>query len=291
MNKAQKLALEVTSFITVFSLLFGIVFLFLFSDTVSMRDFFERFVYDQTFFGKDMSYFYFYVWIKACSLLIWVYLVTYFFAKKSFAPIEEYNKKLKDYNHYLAHEMKTPISVVYSNLDVLKYGFDADKVEKSQQELKNMKNIIDWLLNFSETLQSSEKKNINVENFIKNYIYFLKWSENIAIHNEEFNFSICTDETLFLRVIKNLIENAMKYSIDGKLNIFISKQKLTFENNIESTLDEAEIHQLLGKFYSQSFNRNGYGIGLSMIRDIVKWLWYQFRVISQDNKFIVDVIF
>jgi his kinase A (phosphoacceptor) domain len=28
---------------------------------------------------------------------------------------------LKDYNHYLAHELKTPISVIFSNLEVLKY--------------------------------------------------------------------------------------------------------------------------------------------------------------------------
>jgi signal transduction histidine kinase len=43
----------------------------------------------------------------------------------------------------LAHELKTPISVISSNMDVLKYGFDEKIVEKSKQELKHMIKIID----------------------------------------------------------------------------------------------------------------------------------------------------
>jgi signal transduction histidine kinase len=43
----------------------------------------------------------------------------------------------------LAHELKTPISVISSNMDVLKYGFDEKIVKKSKQELKNMTKIID----------------------------------------------------------------------------------------------------------------------------------------------------
>jgi signal transduction histidine kinase len=43
------------------------------------------------------------------------------FIKKIFKNIENNNHKLQEYNHFLAHELKTPIAVVQSNLDVLEY--------------------------------------------------------------------------------------------------------------------------------------------------------------------------
>ena len=34
-------------------------------------------------------------------------------------PIKQANKKLREYIHNLAHEIKTPLSVIYSNLELL----------------------------------------------------------------------------------------------------------------------------------------------------------------------------
>jgi K+-sensing histidine kinase KdpD len=68
--------------------------------------------------------------------------------------------------------------------------------------------------------------------------------------NNEFNFSIHTDELLFERVIKNLIENALKYSLDKKLKIKICSDKIIFENNIHATLGQYQIEKIFTKFYS-----------------------------------------
>jgi signal transduction histidine kinase len=48
-----------------------------------------------------------------------VYFIAYGLAKITIKPIEENNKKLKEYNHNLAHEIKTPLAVVKSNLELL----------------------------------------------------------------------------------------------------------------------------------------------------------------------------
>jgi signal transduction histidine kinase len=111
---------------------------------------------------------------------------------------------------------------VTSNLEVLQYGYDEEKIKNSKAELKNMTKIINGLLKFSETIQITNKIDINLENFIRKNLYFLESSDNIHITNNEFNYSILTDELLFSRVIKNLIENAVKYSIDKQVFITIS---------------------------------------------------------------------
>lgn len=170
--------------------------------------------------------------------------------------IDEYNKNLKDYNHYLAHELKTPISVICSNLEVLKYNFDEKILKNSQNELKNISLIIDGLLNFSESVNIAEREDINLENFLKTYIkkYFLKESENIFIDNREFNFYIKTNEILFRRIIRNLLDNAIKYSFDNKIFIKIENKKLVFENKIEKNISENDLKKFVSKFYRKQKN-------------------------------------
>lgn len=290
MKNEHKLALEITSTLTIFFVLFLSMFLFFFLDSISLKDFTSQLFESKKSILKDNNYFY--LWTIVILIIVWTYFISYFYSKNLFKNTNKYNKKLKEYNHFLAHELKTPISVIYSNLDVLKYWINEDVIVNSQLELQNMKKIIDWLLDYSESIQISDKKSINVENFINKHIFFLNEKNKIKIINKEFNFSIETDETLFLRIIKNLIENAFKYSLNGELNIFITKDKLTFENKIAKNISEKEIKLLSEKFYTKSSNNNKWHwLWLSMIKNIVKVLWYEIKVKSINEKFIVEIIY
>jgi K+-sensing histidine kinase KdpD len=83
---------------------------------------------------------------------------------------------------------------------------------------------------------------------------FLDKAEQIEIKNNLFNFFIETDEVLFERVVKNLIENALKHSSDKKLEIIIQEDKLIFKNNVFKNLSLEEIEKIKQKFYSKSKN-------------------------------------
>ncbi len=294
MNFKHKISLQITWVIFLFFVIFGIIFLFIFSDSVSIKDLFFKLFEQKIIFWKSVEYFYIYIFTKTFFMLFWIYFIVYFFVKKYLEHIEKYNKKLKDYNHYLAHELKTPISIMSSNLDILKYEYSPENIEKSKLQLKNMTGIINGLLEFSESIQISNKSDINLENFIKKNIYFLDENikKSINIINAEFNMSISTDEVLFSRVIKNLVENAVKYSIDKKLEIYITKEKLLFKNNIFVTLDETEIEKILEKNYSRTYKQNGWnGLWLPMIAEILKVLWYEMKISSKNNIFYVEIIF
>jgi signal transduction histidine kinase len=223
------------------------------------------------------------------SVIIWYF--SKFFIENIFEKIEQSNKKLKDYNHYLAHELKTPISIINSNMEVLKYWFDEKIVEKSKWELKNITKIIDSLLDYSQTIQIQNKTNINLENFLQSQNIFLSENFEIIIHNKLFNFHINTDKILFERITKNLIENAKKYSLDNKLDIFILEDKLIFENKIDITLNKQEIQKISEKFKRKSENKkNWYWLGICFIKEIVKNIGYEMKIISENNKFIVEII-
>jgi signal transduction histidine kinase len=282
MKNYINLSIKISGLVFASAILFFIVSLFWYQNYTSVRIFLDDFfVYKNIFLLLLILLF---------SIIIWT--ISGIFIKKIFNNIQEYNKKLKDYNHFLAHELKTPIAIVQSNLEVLEYWFDKEKINNSKVELKNMTEIINGLLSFSETVQITNKTDINLENFIKQNLYFIEWWNNIKILNNEFNLSIHTDELLFARIIKNLIENALKYSLDKKVNIIINSDKITFENNIHKTLEQKDIDKIYKKYYSWSYNNQSWNwIWIPMIDEIIKTLGFTMKISSNDYKFIVEIIF
>lgn len=134
-----------------------------------------------------------------------------------------------------------------------------------------MIHIIDGLLNFSESIQLTEKKSINIENFIKYHAGNFELKDNVSIHNTSFNLKLYTDEILFARVIKNIIDNALKYSSDKSLDIYIDQDYLRFENRIVEKLSLSDLKNVQEKSFSKTFEeKRGHGIGLPMIQEIVK---------------------
>lgn len=242
---------------------------------------------------RDLSSTYSFIWTAIPLSLFSVGVVSYYYTQKNSVLLTEYNKKLRDYNHYLAHEIKTPISVIHSSLDVLKFDYSALRVSQTQQELRNITRIVDGLLAFSESLQIGNKKHLNLENFIRTSMEgALNNGCSIQIINQEFNLSLHTDELLFGRIIKNIIENACKYSTDATLIIHISKSSILFRNKTEATLSQEEIGRLMGQFYSRPLNNHkGNGLGLPMIQEIVKVLGYRMSVSSVENTFQVEIFF
>lgn len=290
MHERHSLSLKISTSIVLWALI-GILFWFYwYFESSSIKDFVSNLMALKSQSGAFHIIWFFILFSSA--LFILSYGLHYFYSRNIFIEIQEYNKKLRDYNHFLAHELKTPISGIYSDLEILTYQYDEKRVLSSQKQLKNMIKIIDSLLNFSESLKLTNKTDINLENFLKKQLFFYPESKDIRIHNTLFNFSISTDELLFTRVIKNIIENAIKYSTDGEMDIYIKKEKIIFQNNISQTLNSKQLEQVLEVFYSKSFEqKKGHGIGIPMLQEICKILGYTLSISSKDKLFIVEIIY
>lgn len=290
MKKEHILAIKSTLAILILIIFSSFISYFLFSDITSISDYFWflKIEFWKNFSKLLNAFFAFLI------IWFWTYLIVYFYWKNYFKKVEKYNENLKNYNHYLAHELKTPISVIFSNLEVLKYWFNEEIIKNSEIELKNMVSIIDILLTFSETVNINEKEDLNLENLIKSYIskYFSDSKEKIFLTNKEFNFYIETNPVLFKRVIRNLLENALKYSFDWDVFIKIENNKIIFENSIEKDFSKEELEKLTSKFYrKENQNKNGFGLGLNLIKEILNFLNYDFKLFSENKKFIVEINF
>lgn len=194
-----------------------------------------------------------------------IYFVSLKLAYLTTKPIQETNEKLKNYNHNLAHELKNPLAVLKSNLELLEISYDADLLKSSFEEITSMENIISSLLFLAENSKNKWTENINLKEL------FLKYWENKNIHLHYNNdFIINWDKNLFEILLKNIIENGLKYSEDKKINIDIKKDEIIFSNTIKNTINSEELDKYFDIFYKW-FNWNnfwGYGIWLSIVKKI-----------------------
>ncbi len=214
----------------------------------------------------------------------------YFLAGKTLKPIEDMLTKQKRFISDAAHELKTPLTAMKTDLEVVLRDKHLS-IDESKKVMESTIEEVDRLATFTNRLLSqskyqngatNHKENVNLEETLNNSVKKLKSiiqqkHENIVVETKPLNIEGNKEslEELFV----NLIDNAIKYSESNK-NIFITLK----EENSKATIiikDEGKgIHEddlpyVFEPFYRSDKSRtqseiNGYGLGLAISKEIVE---------------------
>lgn len=197
-------------------------------------------------------------------LSVFVYFIAYGLAKITIKPIEENNKKLKEYNHNLAHEIKTPLSVVKTNLELLELGYDKNLVASSIEEINSMRDITDNLLFLSENTTLKDNEKVSFSEIIQS----LETNINLDFKRD---FVINWNKVLITRLLSNLLENAKKYKLsNSKIQVFIDKNTFKISNKIKKNIVLEDSSILFDTFFKLDNSRNTswFWLGLSIVKKI-----------------------
>lgn len=218
--------------------------------------------------------------------------------KNMLLRLKEQSQLQIDFVNNASHELKTPIFVIRGYVDMLnEWGKDDKEVLNEslialKKEIQNMQELTEKLLFLAKSKNLViEKNNINLDNILKEVIDNLSF----AYPKQKINYSsseiyINSDEALLKLLFKNLIENAIKYGNNNPINVLLEKEKkikVVIEDFGIGMSKEALPH-IFDRFYREDEARNreikSYGLGLSIVKEIISLLDIDIQVESQIDK-------
>ncbi|MBK9389283.1 MAG: hypothetical protein IPN68_03490 [Bacteroidetes bacterium] len=222
----------------------------------------------------------------------------------------------------ISHEFRTPLNAVIGYAELIESDDGRHSKEYANSIKSSGRRLLDMVNNILELIRT-EKAEIELEyDFVNIHLFFREFemifSSNLAEKNLKFSAIIdedvpgliYTDEKRLRLVITNLIDNAIKFTQNGEVELKVyqnqnqsgNKDKTSLIIEIKDTgigIPEQD-QEMIFEAFSQVNNKtitNGIGIGLSLTHLIIKKMNGNIKVISQPgmgSRFIItlpDIIY
>lgn len=187
-----------------------------------------------------------------------------------------------DFINNASHELKTPIFIIGSYVDLLKRWGGKDKkvsqeaIDSIYGEVKNMEILIEKLLFLAKQDKIDlVKEDVELGELVEEIIKEMEIIyPNQLINYSETSFHINSDRALLKHLIKNIVDNAIVYGGGQPVDIFLyGESNVTIKvQDRGAGISKEEQSRIFDKFYraERSRNRNlgGHGLGLSIVRSI-----------------------
>lgn len=228
-----------------------------------------------------------------------ILIFSYIISKKILKPIKIAMDKQEKFIQNVSHDLKTPLSVISSNLYLMKQK-NFQNIEKNlntvESNINYMKNIISDML-FSAKIGTGKKEKINVNNLVKQLLEEFSpqiKEKNIKVNLIEKNqLTININNEDLRKLLSNLLENAIKYNFkNGFIEITIDKSGISIKNSGE-IIKEEEKEKIFERFYRGDTARSskGTGLGLAIVNDIAQHYSIKIKLNTNEkyNEFLIKV--
>lgn len=227
----------------------------------------------------------------ALIMLFVIFFISRFFANKSIEPIKEAFERQRQFIGDASHELKTPLAVINTNVDVLLSN--EDNTIKSQSkwlnyiksEVQRMSKLTNDLLYLTQVDYSEAKmifSDFNLSDTVENVIMTMEaviFENSIMLNYDiEPNLLLNGNSGQMKEVVMILLDNALKYTnVNANIDLTLKKNHNNIILSITNTgkgIAEEHLTKIFERFYridkSRSRNSGGYGLGLSISKAIVE---------------------
>ena len=184
-------------------------------------------------------------------------------------------------NASVAHDLRTPITVLKGYLDYLEKNIPQDKLTEDMllDTVSSMQGAVNRLELYVESVRDIEKiQNIEIEkrsenvklllNELRSNVLRLAGNKEIIISNDITVDKIQIDKGVFFRILENLLQNALRYA-EKQVSINLSHKKdfliLTVKDDGKG-FSAADLEKATTVFYSNDKEKQHFGIGLSVCK-------------------------
>ena len=206
-------------------------------------------------------------------------------SKIAFKPSEEAYKKQKKFITNASHELKTPLTVISADLDLVEMdNGKSEWTESIRNQVERLTLMTKQLVDLSR-LEEDEPSNYPFEDFsinevcnnaINNFAPSFKKENILFSYNISGNLTMYGNKHLIDELVYIFLDNSLKYTGGEKKSSYFvvsetSKGKIEFKfSNTLDKDDEIDIKQIMERFYrSPSNKKEGSGVGLSIAQEII----------------------
>ncbi|MGN1278291.1 MAG: ATP-binding protein [Candidatus Onthovivens sp.] len=211
----------------------------------------------------------------------------------------------KDFFDNASHELKSPITSIIGYSQLVSSGIVSDNKEiieynkKIYKEAGRMNSILYDMLNIAELEQGYpvKKEDISLKKIVLEILDAYKTkieAKNIHLDLQIDDVKINSDVRLIDEMLRNLIDNAIKYNKEnGKITINLT-EKLFLISDTGIGIKKENQSRIFERFFmedkARSKENGGTGLGLAIVKHIIETLGYKIEVNSKVNvgtKFII----
>ncbi|OYU84499.1 MAG: two-component sensor histidine kinase [Flavobacterium sp. BFFFF2] len=222
-----------------------------------------------------------------------IILITYISALNQLIRQRQISEIKTDFINNMTHEFKTPIATINLALDAIKnpkVQGDSERMDRYLQmirdENKRMHAQVENVLRISKLEKREldiEKEPLDIHTIIEDaieHVHLLVEDREGTIHTQlnAKNTLVLLNESHFTNVIVNILDNAIKYSVDPPvINVSTESIKDNVLIRIQDQgigMSKAVLKKIFEKFYREHtgdiHNVKGHGLGLAYVKRIIE---------------------
>lgn len=239
---------------------------------------------DNTIMSQSVTTLFKYSILFGSVSLIIIFFFSLVLAGRIVKPLVENHDRQRQFVSDAGHELKTPVSAINANLDILSREIGPNQwISNIQFENERMSSVIRQLLNLARTENTAPP--METVNFSRIVTSELLSFEIIAFENNRKLIYDAVQEELFLhgnaeqlrQLVSILLDNAVEHSPEnGKITVSLSESrgKIFFSvTNEGEEIPEEQRELIFERFYRTDFSRSGeeqhYGLGLAIAKAVV----------------------
>lgn len=224
-----------------------------------------------------------------------------------FKPAEESYKKQKQFITNASHELKTPLTIISTDLEILEMDNGKNEWSESiRDQVVRLTNMTNQLVTLSKLEENDMKNypftNIDVKEVVKKVSdsFISSFTQAGIEYNTNLDNDINYNGNSYLleELIYIFLDNSLKYTGgDNKTSslALIKEKKNHFSIIFQNTLDkddEVDVSQMQERFYrSPSNKKEGSGIGLSIAKEIINLHKGKLDISKDNNQIIFKISF
>ena len=245
------------------------------------------------------------IWLLVLILYVIVILA---FSKKLIRPFVENDERQKRFITNASHELKTPLAVISANTDMTEVlSGKTEWTDSTHRQITRLNTLIEDLvvLTRADEIKEADMTDVDISAIVSETAESFRSvaessGKKLAIQITP-DLNIKCDKRSIQHVVSVLIDNAVKYCDDNG-DILVSLEKKSYRKGVRISVSNtyaqgknADTEKFFERFYRKDESHNsekaGFGIGLSMAKEIVERMKGKMKVSYSGNtiSFTVDI--